>query len=146
MFLASQLLAHKGQSVETIEPQATVLEAARRMNARRIGALVVVNDQPRSNVVGIVTERDIMTRLVSAQRDPQRTTVAEIMTADVVTCSPATTLDDLRRIMRTRRIRHVPVVHDGQLVGMISIGDLNLAENEVLAETVQSLRDYIRQA
>lgn len=128
-------------SVLTVSPRASVLEAARIMNQHRIGSLVVLGED--QGVAGIFTERDVLTRVVAVGKDPARTHVSEVMTTPVVCCSPETPLNDLRLLMRQRLIRHVPVVEEDRLVGMVSIGDLNVAETMVLSQTIQSLEEYI---
>lgn len=138
----SHLLNSKDCRVETIEPGVSVLDAANRMNNHHIGSLVVVaGGQP----VGIVTERDILTRVVARERDPATTLVDEIMTERLIVCTPRTTSDEVRRVMHDRRIRHMPVIDEGRLVGMVSIGDLNRVERDQLSVTVQHLESYIRQ-
>jgi CBS domain-containing protein len=140
MYGVFELLRSKGAAVHTIEPDRTVLDAAREMNQRRIGSLVVVNE---GRVVGIITERDILTRIVAAERAPASTRVADAMTSHVLTCGPSTSLDELRALMRQRRIRHVPVIEDDRLLGMVSIGDLNVAEAQGLSQTISYLEAYI---
>jgi CBS domain-containing protein len=135
-----KLLAKKGNHVYRISEQATVLEAARMMNEHRIGALVVMNAE---RLVGIFTERDILCRVVAEQRDPAKTTVEQVMTSPVACCTPQTTRDECRAVMRERRLRHLPVVDDGRLVGMISIGDLNDAEQADQEQTIQYLTEYV---
>lgn len=139
MTSVAHILESKGRQVVTIEPGATVLAAARLMNLHRIGSLVVVEDD---RPVGIFTERDVLVRVVAAERDPAQTRIGEVMTERVLTCSPETSLDALRHTMRTERIRHVPVVENGRLRGMVSLGDLNTAEVQVLSETIQYLEAY----
>lgn len=128
--------------VKTIEPSHTVLEAARRMNEQRIGALVVL-DKDRTPI-GILTERDLLTRVIAAEVSPAETAVGDVMTTRLITCTPDTPLDDLRTIMRRERIRHVPVVKDGELCGMVSIGDLNMVDVKVLSETIRYFEQYIQ--
>lgn len=143
MLTVRDLLDAKGVAVHTIDHEASVLDAAEGMNQHRIGSLVVT---VRGNMAGIITERDILTRVVAAQRPPASTPVHQVMTSKVFTCSPATRLDELRKLMRERRIRHVPVTDGGNLRGMISLGDLNHAKEETLIETIEYLEAYIRQA
>ena len=143
MRTVKDLLNHKGGKVYTISQHASVVDAASLMNVQHIGSLVVVDE---GEVMGIITERDIMTRVVARQRDAARCTVGEVMTERVVVCSCGTTIDELRQVMRERRIRHVPVVDDGELRGMVSIGDVNFADQEVLTETIRDLEAYIRLA
>ena len=132
----------KGQGVVTIGRDASAFDAARVMNDHHIGALVVTDDQ--GGVAGIFTERDLLKRVVAGGRRPEKTIVGDVMTRDVIVCTPETHTDEVRQIMRQKRIRHMPVVgHDGRLIGMISIGDLNVAEARVLTETISYLEQYM---
>jgi CBS domain-containing protein len=141
MHLVAELLRRKGPQVFSIHPEDSALDAAKKMNQYRIGSLVVTGEGGRT--AGIVTERDILTKVVAADRPPATTPVSAIMTEQVLTCTPRTPLDELRHTMRERRIRHVPVVDNGQLVGMASLGDLNVAETQTLSETIGYLEAYI---
>lgn len=143
MYNVAELLRHKGSGVETILPSLTVLDAARRMNERHIGSLIVAE---HGKLIGIITERDILRKIVADGRDPASTYVSDIMTRRVLTCSCASELDQIRGIMRDKHIRHVPIVDDGRLAGMISIGDLNAAEAQTLTDTIHFLEDYIQSA
>jgi CBS domain-containing protein len=136
-----ELLATKGHEVATIAPSATVLEATQQMNARRIGAVVVVEGD---QLVGIFSERDVLTRVVAAGRDPATTRVAEVMTREVLTCTPDITLEECRKIFTERRIRHLPVVEGGKLVGIITTGDILAHEVREHEKTIQHLENYIR--
>lgn len=144
--------------VVTVEAGISVRSAAKLMNDRRIGSLVVVDgpamedgradtvngERSGGRIVGILTERDILVRVVAGARDPDRTTVEEVMTTDCLTCRPHTSLDEARQVMRERRIRHLPVVSDrGMLAGMVSIGDLNVVEHEELEATIHVMQAYI---
>jgi CBS domain-containing protein len=143
MSTVETILKDKPRKVLTTTAGASVLDAARIMNDHHIGSLVVVDDCMIDKIVGIITERDIMTKVVAGRRNPEHTTVAEAMTDRVLTCTPATGAEELRHVMRAKRIRHLPVVDEhGRLLGMISIGDLNQAEVKVLAETVMYLEQY----
>lgn len=139
MYCVFELLRMKGPRVHTTTPDATVLEAAQAMNRHKIGALVVVDP----GIAGIISERDILTRVVAAERAPSRTRVADVMTREVITCGPGDRLDDLRRLMRERRVRHIPVVEGGRLAGLVSMGDVNAAETRTLTETIGYLEAYI---
>ena len=108
------ILGHKSKHVFSITEEDTVLTAARKMNEDRVGALVVTRGD---KVVGIFTERDILCRVVAAQRDPAQIVIKEVMTFPVACCAPDTTQDECRAVMRSRRLRHLPVVQDGRLVG-----------------------------
>ncbi|MFT5423013.1 MAG: CBS domain-containing protein [Phycisphaerales bacterium] len=136
----SSLIEGKGSSVETISAAATVLDAAELMNSRKIGSLVVVEGDA---VRGILTERDILTRVVASARDPKATSVGEVMTPEPLTCRPDTPLDEVRQVMRDKRIRHLPVVDNARLVGMVSIGDLNMAKSELLEQTIHHMEVYM---
>src|SRR5262245_24443076 len=107
MATVNDILADKGSQVFTTGKSATVLEAALVMNEHRIGALVVLED---GRVAGMFTERDVLRRVVAERRDPVATPVAEVMTHEVVVCTPATPLEEARGVMKNRRIRHLPVV------------------------------------
>ena len=102
---------------------------------------MIVIDKDR--LAGIFTERDVLRRVVAEQRDPATTKLADVMTSPVACAAPHTTLDEIRQVMRERRIRHVPVVNAKRVLGMISIGDLNKAEREVQVETIRYLEQYI---
>ena len=137
-----ELLARKGAHVLTIGPAASVLQEAMLMNEHRVGSLVAVED---GRVVGMFTERDVLQRVVAGRRDPEATRVGEVMTAAVVCCSPETTVDEARGVMRDRRIRHLPVSDaDGRLLGLISIGDLNAQLQAAQEQTVFLLTEYIQ--
>lgn len=135
------ILASKGSFIHTVGAGATVLQATQLMNEQRIGALVVTSE---ANVVGIFTERDVLRRVVAAQRDPSRMTVGEAMSRQVICCSPQTELDEASAIMKDRRIRHLPVCDsDGSLVGLVSIGDLNALYASHQEQTIHFLHEYI---
>lgn len=148
MFLVSQLIARKHEAgtrtVETVSPETSVHDAAQIMNDQHIGSLVVVGHE--GGLVGIVTERDFLRRVIAENRDPGSTRVSEIMTRSILTCTPDTRLDEVRATMRDRRVRHMPIIECDRLVGMISIGDLNFAESCTLNEQVEQLEMYIRTA
>ena len=135
------LLANKGRVVFCTEPSASVLEATQQMNAHRVGALVVMDGE---FVVGIFTERDVLTRVVAQQRDPSSTPVAEVMTADVVYARMDTDLDEISQSMQGRRIRHVPICDEnGRLQGLVSIGDINAWRTSGQLEEIHYLSEYI---
>ncbi|MCS6850863.1 MAG: CBS domain-containing protein [Gemmataceae bacterium] len=141
MATVRDILAIKGSQVLSIAPQVTVLDAAVIMNQHKIGGLLVME---AGQIRGIVTERDILLKVVALRRDPGATLVRDIMTPDVICCQPHTTLDELRGVMKNRRIRHVPVVDGGQVVGLVSIGDLNAFQANNQEQTIHLLRAYIQ--
>ncbi len=134
------VLAEKTSGVQSIAPHATVLEAIHKMNQHKIGALAVMLDQ---RLVGMFTERDVLRRVLGDQRDAAETTVAEVMTPEVVCVGPETDLDEVSEIMKQRRIRHVPVCDGSRVLGMISIGDVNAVHASNQAAQINYLSDYI---
>lgn len=136
----SILLSEKSSSVFCVLVDSSVDQAVAEMNRQRIGSIVVKKDE---SVVGIFTERDILTRVVSAGRDPKKTVVCDVMTESYQWISPDTSVEDAMQLMTDKRVRHLPVLDDGRLVGMISIGDVTrwlLKVNEMEAE---NLRRYV---
>jgi CBS domain-containing protein len=135
------ILRQKGRAVTTANPSMTLLDVAGKLAARRIGAVVVVGT--RGEVVGIISERDIIRALGEEGLAALKRPVGEIMTRQVVTCQETDTLDELMAMMTARRFRHLPVVTDNALVGIISIGDVvkhHVAEVEMEAT---AMREYI---
>jgi CBS domain-containing protein len=135
------ILRQKGRAVTTASPAATLLEIANKLAAKRIGSVVVVG--ARGEVAGIVSERDIIRELANRGPDCLARPVEATMTRQVVTCAETDTLDELMAMMTARRFRHLPVVTDGALVGIVSIGDVvkhHVAEVEMEAT---AMRDYI---
>lgn len=140
MAIVQSILERKGQQVFSIAEDHSVLDAAHAMNEHRVGALVITRGEV---VVGIFTERDILNRIVAAQRDPATTLVKDVMTAPVACCTPQTTREECRTVMKNRRLRHLPVVENDRLVGMISIGDVLEAAEEDQASTIRYLYEYM---
>jgi CBS domain-containing protein len=135
------ILASKGSNVLSIPPDTTALEAAELMNTHRVGSLVVMDG---GRVIGMFTERDILTRVVVARRDPGETAVREVMSTKVICGQPQTKLDEARLAMKDRRIRHLPVVGEmGQLLGLISIGDLNAYDANSQESTIHYMEQDI---
>ena len=135
------LLSVKGTQVQTVSPQASVLDAALLMNQHKIGCLIVMDGD---RVVGMFSERDILQRVVVPRRDPAATTVEEVMTSEVICCRPHTKLLEARGVMKNRRIRHMPVLdEDEKLCGLISIGDLNAHDMHEHESTIYIMEQYI---
>ena len=137
---AQNILDRKGQDVATIAKSANVLEAATLMNQKRIGALGV-SDGDR--IVGIFTERDILNRVVAKEAVPHETIVGDVMTSPMVICRRNTRLAEIRVTMTTKRIRHLPVVEDGKLYGLVSAGDVLASEVAEQQATIEYLHDYL---
>jgi len=140
MTSVQMILREKAVRVLGIEADATVLAAAQRMCEHKIGALVVTR---KDRVVGIFTERDLLCRVVAAGTNPADLTVESVMSVPVAVCAPDTTRDECRAVMRERRLRHLPVVDDSRLVGMISIGDLIESNEAEQARTIEYLHEYL---
>lgn len=142
MATVSDILSTKsGRKVETIAMQSTVFDAAVTMNQHQIGALVVL-DQDR--LKGIITERDVLQRVIAEKRDPSATSVEQTMTTEVAFCRPDTSIEEAKTVMKMKRIRHLPVVDaDRKLAGMISIGDLNAYHTDTQEATILYLHEYI---
>lgn len=135
------IVSRKGSQVLTVRPETSVLDASKLMNEHKIGALIVLDGE---RVRGMFTERDVLRRIVAEQRDPAATTVQEVMTEKVVTCSPDIEIDNARNIFMSKRIRHLPVLdQDDRLVGMISIGDLNAWELTGQEMKIAALEEYL---
>jgi CBS domain-containing protein len=136
----NDVLRGKGNEVVTISPEATVTELLALLADRNIGAVVVSSDG--SSVDGIVSERDVV-RLWNGTPDAGDVRVSAIMTSEVHTCTPDDLIDNLMRLMTDRRIRHVPVVVDGSLAGLVSIGDVVKSRIGELEFEKQQLSNYI---
>ena len=138
------VLSRKGTSVTTIEPVATLAAAITTLAEKRIGALVVTGAEAR--VVGIISERDIVRALSQHGADALSRPVAEVMTRNVVTCGERDTIAHLMERMTEGKFRHIPVVEQGRLAGIVSIGDIVKRRVEELENDGAALQDYIRTA
>jgi len=140
MKLVKHLLDSKGGTIISITEDASVLDAITLMADRSIGSLLVMDGQV---LKGIVTERDYARKVIVKGRSSNTTKVGEIMTSNVVTATVEQTVRDCMTVMTERKIRHLPVVADGQVIGMISIGDLVQAIIAEQQEEIQHLEQYI---
>jgi len=140
----NDILSQKGDQVLTIEPAATLAQAVRMLAQRRVGALVVTGADAR--IVGIISERDIVRVLDEKGTAVLDAPVAEAMTRKVVTCSRSETIAEIMERMTGGKFRHVPVVEQGRLAGIVSIGDVVKARLSELEHEHDALRDYIRTA
>lgn len=138
----SQLLRHKGREVATIDGTENVRTALAVLAEKGIGALVVSSDGRR--IDGIVSERDVARGLHDRGAGLLAEPVSGVMTAQVHTCPPDASVHDLARTMTDKRVRHVPVVADGELLGIVSIGDVVKARLDELEEERRQLVDYIQ--
>ena len=135
------ILRNKGSRVATIRPDATIADAVAMLNRERIGALVVSADG--KSVDGILSERDIVIALGRYGVDLLSRRVDEIMTGEVLTCGPAETVGELMAEMTSRRVRHFPVVKNGRLCGIVSIGDVVKNRLDEVEFEAHSLRSFI---
>jgi CBS domain-containing protein len=136
----AMILAAKGSEIFAIPPDSNVFEAIALMAEKQIGAVLVMAGPA---LLGIVSERDYARKVILQGRSSKETKVSEIMTCSVVTVETADTVEDCMRIMTRRRIRHLPVLESGQLVGLVSIGDLVKALISSQAFTIQQLESFI---
>lgn len=137
----STILARKGSEVVTVRPDAMLLAAAEALAKRNIGALVVSSDG--RTVEGIVSERDLVRELARRGTGAVKQTVAEVMSRDVTTCAPDATVDELMATMTGRRVRHVPILDEGALAGIVSIGDVVKHRLDELEVEKESLEHYV---
>jgi CBS domain-containing protein len=140
--IADQILQRKGRDVSTVAPDLTVRAAAEAMAAANVGALVVSPDG--TSLAGIVSERDIVRRLAADGPGLLDQPVSALMQSEVHTCTGSDTIDQLMHRMTEHRIRHLPVVADGALAGIISIGDVVKTRVDELETEKSQLVDYIR--
>lgn len=139
-----EILSHKGVDVVTADPNASIADAVKLLAARRIGAVVVTGADRR--IVGILSERDIVRALADKGHDALSAPVAEVMTRKVDTCSLSQTVSELMEQMTSGKFRHVPVVEQGRLAGIISIGDVVKSRVQQMEQESAALKDYIRTA
>jgi len=136
----SALLAQKGTTVYTVRDSATAQDAANDMVTHNIGCVLVADD---SRVIGVFTERDLLTHVVAPGLDPRTTPIARVMSPLRYTVEPSAPLETAMALISEKRVRHLPVLDDGKLVGLISIGDINKWVVERLQYETESLRSYI---
>lgn len=135
------ILRAKGANVETVRPDCTVREAAQKLTRARIGALVVSADGRR--IAGILSERDIIRQIAGAGESALAKRVDAVMMGEVITCALGDTVNQLMAVMTERRVRHLPVVDEGLLVGIVSIGDVVKRRIEETEHEAEALRQYI---
>lgn len=135
------LLSHKGSSVFSVLALATVAEAVREMSSRNVGSVVV---KQNGQLIGLLTERDVITRVVAAGRVPENTAVSDVMTRHPVTVSPRATVEQVMNLFTEKRCRQIPIVdEEDNLVGLISIGDVTRWLLESHRTEVDHLKQYI---
>jgi CBS domain-containing protein len=137
----SDILAEKGGLVYTVSPGTTVSQISRQLSTRRIGSVLVVDRLDR--VAGIVSERDIVNALASHGAPALELDASEIMTRNVITCDPDDSIEQVMETMTRGRFRHLPVVRRGELLGLVSIGDVVKARIAETEHETEALRAYI---
>ena len=136
----SEILGDKGRDVLKIDAGASALEAVRQMVGANIGSLLVTDGD---DVTGIVTERDFLRRVAEEGPADEDVTVRDIMSSPLIVVSPETEIDECMAVMTDRRIRHLPVVEDGDVVGVVSIGDVVKFKSKQQSFEIRYLTDYI---
>ena len=136
----ANVLTVKGDDVISVSPDTTVVEVAKILKSKRIGALLVMES---GKIAGIISERDITRALPEYGEKLQSLPVSDLMTKSVTTCSSDTGIDKIMEMMTENRIRHLPVVDNGKLIGFISIGDVVKARVEELVAEEDQLRSYV---
>lgn len=137
----SDIIAQKGSSVHAVAPTASVAEVSQQLSTRRIGSVLVVDGH--GSVHGIVSERDVVRALASQGAAALALEVSRIMTREVVTCDPDDTIEEVMQAMTSGRFRHVPVVRHGELLGLVSIGDVVKARLAEARHEAEALKAYI---
>ena len=138
----SDLLADKGSDVWSLGQAQSVYQAIEMMSLKGVGALTVVDDAGR--LIGIISERDYARKIILEGRLSKETAVAEIMTTDVVTTGAQASVDECMTLMTDRRIRHLPILEDDRLVGIISVGDLVKSMISEKDYQIEQLEKYVR--
>ncbi len=134
------VLRKKGEDVFSVGPLATVIDAVNAMNDHHVGSVLVCEG---GYPVGIFSERDVLVRVVAANRDPRRTLVRDVMTTRLHTATADDSIHDVLHLMTERRCRHVPIMDGEELIGLVSIGDLTKATQRNLHQEVRDLSTYI---
>lgn len=142
--IVSRILSLKGRDVATIEPHRSLSEAAKVLAERRIGALLIIDGQ--QPVSGIISERDIVRAVATQGAAALEQPVSRFMTEKVLTCTGETPINDIMEMMTEQKFRHVPVVENGRLVGIISIGDVVKLRVEEIEAEAQAIKEYIATA
>jgi len=140
MKIVNHLLDSKGRHVISVAPGSSVFDAIKIMADKAVGSLLVMDGD---DLLGIVTERDYARKVILKGRSSENTTVSEIMTKEVLSASSSQSVNDCMELMTERRIRHLPVVEDNRVIGLISIGDLVQAIISDQQEEIEQLEHYI---
>lgn len=140
MYSVKDILDEKGSKVYTIEPEATVYEALKKMAGKNIGALLVIKDD---KVIGVFSERDYARKIILRGKSSKESKVSELLSDRIFYVKPTTTTTECMQLMTDHRVRHLPVLEDDKLVGIVSIGDVVNKTIQTHRDTIQQLEDYI---
>jgi len=136
----SALVKRKGPTVHAVTPTMTIAEAVAEMNRNYVGCVVVLEGV---RLVGIFTERDVLRRVVGTNTDPRKARVSAMMTDNVITITPETTVEEAMVLFTEKRCRHLPVVADGRMIGLLSSGDVSRWLTDVHRSEAEHLKSYI---
>ncbi len=136
----SALIERKGSDVFAVASTITIAEAVAEMNRKRIGCIIVIDD---GKIAGIFTERDVLSRVVGADLNPKTVRVSEVMSKNVLSITPDTTVEQTMVIFAEKKCRHLPVIEAGQLKGLVSIGDISRWVADVSRAEADHLKNYI---
>lgn len=139
--LVNDILQKKGSTIYTTTPESSLIDAIKQLNQHNIGSLLVLEGE---ELRGIITERDVLHAVDSDAERLNEMKVGDIMTTDLITCETDANLDKIMVLMTEKRIRHLPVVNEGKLLGLISIGDVVKGRLREIQAEAQDLKDYIR--
>ncbi len=137
-----QILSKKGSEVVSIPSSITVFEAIKLMSEKNIGAVLIIENE---ELLGIFSERDYARKIILKNKASKETLISEIMSRDVITINPLETIDDCMELMSSKRIRHIPVLENDKVIGIISIGDVVKAIIQNQQATIEQLNSYIMQ-
>lgn len=143
MVTIRDILKEKDDVIYTVKPDITVFEALEKMSAHDVGSILIMDDE---KLLGIFTERDYLKKVVLHNRSSKTTPIREIMTANPVCVSPGESLEDAMAIMTKQHCRHLPVIEEGRIIGLVSIGDLVKKKISAMDATIKYLSDYISAA
>jgi CBS domain-containing protein len=136
----STILKDKGNAVYSVSPETHIHECAEKMSALSVGALLVIKD---TKLIGILSERDIICKVVSLNLNIENLTASDVMSTELVTVDPSMTVTEAMRLVTEKRFRHLPVIENGQLIGLISIGDLTRCAMLAQKNEISTLTEYI---
>ena len=140
MYLVKDILKEKGDDVQTIGPEATVYEALKKMAGKNIGALLVMKDD---KIIGVFSERDYARKIILKGKSSKESKVGELLSERIFYVKPTATTNECMQIMTDHRVRHLPVLDEEKLVGIVSIGDIVNKVIQGQSHTIKQLEDYI---